>query len=114
MVKFGEETPEGGYHTEGLKSLPILIFWFLYFVLIEAYQGATLGHKALNLLVLNVADRKSITLTQAFKRHILDFIDIFYFGIPAIIAIKNTDKKQRLGDLWAKTIVVDTDDSEQY
>jgi uncharacterized RDD family membrane protein YckC len=45
---------------------------------------------------------------------LIDPVDFFIYAIPAIIAIKNTDKKQRLGDLWAKTIVVDTCDPEQY
>ena len=44
----------------------------------------------------------------------LDPIDILIYGIPAIIAIKNSDKNQRIGDMWAKTIVVDMDDEEQY
>jgi uncharacterized RDD family membrane protein YckC len=45
---------------------------------------------------------------------LLDPIDILFYGIPAIIAIKNSDKHQRLGDMWAKTIVVDIKDAEQY
>ena len=31
---------------------------------------------------------------------------MFFFGLVGIITIKNTDKNQRVGDLWAKTIVV--------
>jgi uncharacterized RDD family membrane protein YckC len=52
-------------------------------------------------------DRKEIEWTQALKRHLLDPIDILLYGIPAIIAIRNSDKHQRLGDMWANTIVVD-------
>ena len=48
------------------------------------------------------------------KRHLLDPIDLLFYGIPAIITIKNTEKHQRLGDLWAKTIVIDTMDAEQF
>ena len=31
---------------------------------------------------------------------------MFPFGLIGVITIKNTEKHQRLGDLWAKTIVV--------
>jgi hypothetical protein len=48
-----------------------------------------------------------ISFGQAFKRHVVDMIDFFFFGIPAFITIKNTSDHQRLGDLLAKTIVID-------
>jgi uncharacterized RDD family membrane protein YckC len=97
---------------EGLMTLPIVTTWFIYFVIVEAIYGATLGHQGLNLKVLTV-DRRKIDLSQALKRHLLDPIDILMYGIPGIIAIKNSDKCQRLGDMWAKTIVVDIKDQEQ-
>jgi uncharacterized RDD family membrane protein YckC len=113
ISRFGIETEEGIKSVQGLTTLPIIIVWFLYFVVIETYKGATLGHKAFNLLVLT-DKRKKIGFMQALKRHLVDPVDFFIYAIPAIMAIKNTDKKQRLGDLWAKTIVVDTNDPEQY
>ena len=51
---------------------------------------------------------------QAFKRHLVDPIDFLIWGLSAAIAIKNSDKHQRLGDMWAKTIVVDILDPEQF
>lgn len=80
--------------------------------MIEAYYGATLGHQGFYLRVLSL-NRKNIGFKQALKRHLLDLIDFFY-GIPAIIVIKNSDRHQRIGDLWARTIVVDMTDPEQY
>lgn len=108
---FGEPDGEGGYSVKGLLALVVPIAWFLYFVVIEKINGATLGHQAFNLSV-KTENRKSITLSQSLKRHLLDPIDIFMFGIPARIAIKNSDKNQRLGDMWAKTIVIDLEDKE--
>lgn len=113
MVKFGNIVDNHTYKIEGWLGLPILIIWFFYFVIIETYYGATLGHKALDLLVLT-ENRRKIGFKEALKRHLLDPIDFFLYGIPAIIAIKYTEKKQRLGDLWANTIVVDITDSNQY
>ncbi len=110
---FGVATEEGSKSIHGFSSLPLFVVWLIYFVGVEAYQGATFGHKALNLLVLTLK-REKIGFTEALKRHLLDPFDFFVYAIPAIVAIKNTEKNQRLGDLWAKTIVVDTSDSEQY
>jgi uncharacterized RDD family membrane protein YckC len=113
LKMFGSENEDGALAVQGIMTFPPMIVWFIYFVLIETYYGATLGHKALNLLVLT-ENRKDIGLKEAFKRHLLGPFDFFMYAIPAIIAIKNTDKKQRLGDLWAKTIVVDMTDPEQF
>ena len=112
IQKFGEITEDGAMAVSGIKTVPLILIWLIYFVGVEGYQGATLGHKALNLLVLK-ENRKPIDFIDAFKRHLLDPFDFFMFAIPAIIAINNTDRKQRLGDLWAKTIVVDLTDNEQ-
>ena len=113
IQKFGEITEDGAMAVSGIKTVPLILIWLIYFVGVEGYQGATLGHKAFNLLVLK-ENRKPIDFIDAFKRHLLDPFDFFMFAIPAIIAINNTDRKQRLGDLWAKTIVVDLTDNEQF
>lgn len=113
VMQFGHENDEGGKTVSGLLTLPIFFAWYIYFVIIEAAYGATLGHQGFNLKVLTI-NRRSISLTHALKRHLLDAIDILFYGIPAIIAIKNSDKHQRIGDMWAKTFIVDTTDPEQY
>jgi len=109
---FGDDKPEGGKEVNGLLALPLFLGWFFYFIIVETFCSATLGHQALNLKVVTI-DRREIGFTEALKRRLVDPIDIMMYGIPAIIAIKNTDKHQRLGDLWAKTIVIDTKDIEQ-
>ena len=111
IMYFGEPDGEGGKSVEGLFALVIPIAWFLYFVVIETINEATLGHQIFNLSVKTI-NRKPISLKQSFKRHLLDPIDILMFGIPARIAIKNSDKNQRLGDMWAKTIMIDLEDKE--
>lgn len=110
---FGHDNDEGGKTVDGLMALPIFLVWFIYFVVVEAVNGATLGHNGVYLKILTL-DRRKIGFGTAFKRHLLDPIDIMMWGIPALIAIKNSDKHQRLGDMWAKTIVVDTKDPQQY
>jgi uncharacterized RDD family membrane protein YckC len=113
ILFFGDDNHDGEQNVSGLLILPVFISWFIYFVVIEASYGATLGHQSFNLKVLTL-DRKDIKLKHALRRHLLDPIDIFFYGIPAIKAIKNSDKHQRIGDMWANTLVGDTADSEQY
>ena len=110
---FGQKNTEGGLSVSGFLGLPIDIFWFVYFIVVENILGATLGHLAFDLRVIRL-DRKKINFINSLKRHLLDPIDLLFYGIPAIITIKNTEKHQRLGDLWAKTIVIDTMDAEQF
>lgn len=125
IMYFGYENDEGGktvsilYFSEvektvsGLLALPIPVVWFIYFVAVESIFGGTLAHIGFDLAVLTT-DRNEIGIVEALKRHLLDPIDFLFYGIPAIIAIKNSDKHQRIGDMWARTIVVDMSDTEQY
>lgn len=110
---FGEINEAGEIEVNNLMALPVFLAWLIYFVFMEAFTGATFGHHSMKLMVLTT-NRRSISFDHAIKRRLLDVIDICIYGIPAIIAIKNSDKHQRLGDMWAKTIVVDTTDKDQY
>jgi uncharacterized RDD family membrane protein YckC len=112
ILFFGHENEDGSQSVEGMLALPLLIFWFIYFVVLEAINGATPGHQIFQLKVLTL-HRTNISLSHSLKRHLLDIVDILFYGIPAIIAIKSSDKHQRLGDMLANTIVVDISDPEQ-
>ncbi|QHS54356.1 RDD family protein [Mucilaginibacter sp. 14171R-50] len=104
-----DENPEPGNATvTGMMMLPLIIIWFLYFVVLESVH-ATPGHDIVKLKVVTDGAAKP-SLSTAFKRRLLDPIDIFIYGIPALICISKTPKHQRLGDLWAGTVVVKTTD----
>ncbi len=113
ITYFGYDNEEGGKTVDGIMTLPIPIVWTFYFVVVEAVYGATIGHQAMDLKVITDT-RKEINGIQALQRHLVDPIDILFYGIPAIITILNSEKHQRLGDMWAKTIVVDKKDTRQY
>lgn len=110
---FEIENEEGVKAVNGVMVFPILIVWFFYFIVLEVLYGGTLCHLALKLKVLTI-DGREIGFSQSLKRHLVDPIDFFFFGFPAIIAIKNSDKHQRLGDMLAKTVVIDITDKQQY
>jgi len=105
VYTFGELDENGEYVVHGLQALVPIGFWFLYLIVIETLVQATLGHFIIGLKVIR-DDTSRITFTNAFKRHLLDPIDFFFFGVPAIITIKSTPSNKRLGDIWAKTLVI--------
>ena len=105
ILCLGTKNNDGGIEVNGLLALPIFIFWFLYFVVLESINQATPGHDICKLVVVR-SNGERITFGVAFKRRIIDLIDIFFYGIPALICIYNTPKHQRLGDLFADTVVV--------
>ena len=115
IFTFGEPNGEGEYHISGLPGLIPIIFWGIITIGIEQWFGATIGNMLVKLKpksIYNTSEFSTlnevnkITVIQSFKRHLLDPIDIFFFGLVGIILIKNTEKNQRLGDIWANTIVI--------
>ena len=111
---FGEPNDEGGYSVNGLPGFSIMVIWFILTVGLEQMTGSTLGNRSQGLKVAPKADpRKSLTFGQSLKRHLLDVIDLWPFGLLGILTIRNTEYNQRLGDLWAKTVVLDKVDTEQ-
>jgi uncharacterized RDD family membrane protein YckC len=111
VTTFGVPNDEGGYSLSGLKGIWVEIVWLIYFPIIESIAGQTLGKKMLGLKVVT-KNGNSISFWQALRRHLVDILDFCFFGIGAFIAIKNTPNHQRLGDLWAKTIVIGGDSFE--
>ena len=109
VFTLGEPNEEGGYSLNGLPALIPMIFWLIMTVGLEIGLGATLGNSLVGLKPIpkNGTNRK-LTFGESFKRHLLDPIDMFFFGLIGIITIKNTAKNQRLGDIWGNTIVVKT------
>lgn len=115
MIFYGEPNESGGYSLSGILSLVPILFWAIMTVGIEQLMGATFGNILVDLKPISLVEKSNSNFKnsnfkpsfgQSFKRHLLDPIDMFLFGIVGILAIKNSDKNQRLGDMWAKTIVV--------
>ena len=105
-MNFGEET-ETGYELNGLSGLlSWFIPWVVFTIGFEKLFGATLGNGIVGLKPIQENFYEKISLSQSVKRHLADPVDMFFFGLVAILTIRNTDKKQRVGDIWAKTIVV--------
>jgi uncharacterized RDD family membrane protein YckC len=82
----------------------IPVIWFLYFFLFEGSRGATPGKKSSNLKVIR-KDGGKIEWWQAAVRAFLSF---FEYNPIAAIVIWVTPLKQRIADLIAGTLVVNS------
>ncbi len=109
VYTYGEPNEDGGYTVNGILTLIPILFWAIMTVGIEQLFGATLGNYAVDLKPISLNEfEENPTFGQSLKRHLLDPIDMLFFGIVGIISIKNSAKNQRLGDQWANTTVVNS------
>ncbi len=80
--------------------------WLIYFTYFEGTSGQTLGKRVAHVRVVK-EDGSRCDFGSALIRSILRIVDSLPFiYILGIILIAATDKRQRLGDMLAKTIVV--------
>jgi uncharacterized RDD family membrane protein YckC len=86
-----------------------IVIALLYFTLLLGRYGQSVGMMAVKIKVVSEANGGPITYGAAFIRTILLYIDQIPYVIPYLlgaILIWTSDKKQRLGDRVAHTVVV--------
>lgn len=82
------------------------LLWLVYFTYFEGTSGQTIGKKLTHIKVVK-EDGSTCDLGSALVRNFLRIVDhLPFLYILGIILIAATDKRQRLGDMLAKTIVV--------
>ena len=90
--------------TAGILALLVFFsLWFNYFAFCEWRWGQTIGKNATGVEVRSRGRRQRLTYGQASIRNLLRLIDFFVIGE---VMIATTRRKQRLGDLAAKTVVL--------
>jgi uncharacterized RDD family membrane protein YckC len=93
------------YDEKNIASLLSILPAFIYFVFSDALpKGQSLGKRVLNISVIDSTNSHYCTLTQSFLRNILTPI---LGTIDAIFILSK--KRQRLGDMMAKTVVIKND-----
>ena len=108
----GEKNHDGEYILTGVMVIFPLFAWLLITIVVESSIGRTIGNLIVGLKAIPINNINSnLSIGQSFKRHLLDPLDMFFFGLPGIFTILNINKNQRIGDLWAQTIVVKTKNS---
>ena len=89
----------------GLSGGITSILALVYFIILEATQGATLGKMALGLRVVKM-DGSPITWSESIIRNLLRIIDGLFIYLVGAIFVWTSPLKQRLGDRAAHTVVV--------
>jgi len=79
--------------------------WIIYFTYFEGTTGQTLGKKLANIKVVTEKGKQP-DYTEAFIRTVLRFVDGILLYLIGLIVILSSEKKQRIGDMAARTIVV--------
>lgn len=102
---WGEPTPDGKV-LRGLPALLLMLSVASYFVFLEWAWGATLGKWLTDIKVVSLGGRPC-GLFQAVKRNLLRLVDFACFYAVAFVAARLTKNRQRLGDQWAGTVVVE-------
>lgn len=105
MMSSGDPTAAMGTLTTVQSILGILAF--LYFVVMEALTGQTIGKMVMGVRVVR-ADGTPISWKEALIRNILIIIDGLFVYLVGAIFIWTSPLKQRLGDKLASTVVVRT------
>jgi uncharacterized RDD family membrane protein YckC len=102
----GETIPGGGFKLKGAHFVAGIVASLVYFIATEAMLGATLGKIATNLCVVSESDGGPIRWRDAVVRNVLRLIDGLVLYLIGFLSICFTSKRQRLGDLAARTLVV--------
>ena len=86
-------------------GLLYFVIYIGYFTILEGSKGQTIGKMVTKIKVVR-EDGGAIDMNQALTRNILRIIDGLFVYLIGAILIWRSDKKQRLGDSIAKTIVI--------
>lgn len=98
-----------GYIYQSLPGFLIIVAtWFLYFPAVEGIFGFTAGKALFDLKVVR-EQRNAFPFAVSVKRHLMDPVDFFLFGLPAILTALSSKQRKRLGDIIADSQVVDSD-----
>lgn len=95
-----------------LVLMPLIMFYHLLF---EYFMnGQSLGKKALGIRVIK-SNGERPEFVDYLTRWMFRIIDItFSSGIVAVVSILSTNKSQRLGDIIANTVVIQTQSPQNY
>lgn len=118
LYAFATGTSSSTLTAELQRSTPIsyilaLTGYAVYHTICEGMHGATLGKLIFKIHVLN-EDGSPASMGSAFIRSLAFYIDGLLFGIVAAASMRSSELQQRLGDKWAKTVVVERSALNQY
>lgn len=105
LVAIASLTKTGSDNSETYMAIGGVLL-LIYLIVAEAVWGQTLGKKLFGIKVM-MQDGKNCTVLGAILRNVFRIIDMIFGGyLLAIIVMTITPKRQRIGDLIAKTVVI--------
>jgi uncharacterized RDD family membrane protein YckC len=105
-VFYGVKNDNGdGFVVNGFPAFILFLISLFLWPVSESFSGQTIGKRLVGLKVVDES-HKEIKTRQAFIRFIFGYIDLCFFLVGLIVASTN-NKKQRIGDLVAKTVVIE-------
>ena len=99
-------TTEEGFLLQGVPFFIWLAIALAYYIVMEARSGATLGKRVMKLKVVKLEGGAPLDWQASIARNVLRLIDGLFFYLVGAIVVWISDKKQRLGDKVAGTVVV--------
>ena len=102
-IFFGTPNGEGGYRLRGLPAFIMFGIGISLWPISEALSGQTIGKRILKIKVVSNSNEK-ISIGQAIGRNLLGIVD--YMLLLGLIVSNFNKKNKRIGDLAAKTIVI--------
>lgn len=109
---FAERTTDNGFFVslEGGRFVLVAVLALAYWFVAEAITGATLGKWLLRLRVVGTDRRRASTGAVAVRTvlRVVDGLPVLY--LVGLITMLASSQRQRVGDMAAKTLVVDVSD----
>lgn len=84
----------------------LLVFVALYYVVLEGLFGLTVGKILTGIRVIDAETGGRPGIVSALVRTLLRLIDGIFAYLVGFIIVVNSDRRRRLGDMAAKTLVV--------
>jgi uncharacterized RDD family membrane protein YckC len=106
---FGTTSESSGFKLTTLStggSVLLFVIALLYYVLLEGLLGRTLGKMVTGIRVVRESTGATPGVGPALVRTLLRIIDGLLGNLVGFLIVVSTQKRQRLGDMAAKTLVV--------
>ena len=106
---FGTDTTSSGLSVTRLSTggnALLLLVAVLYYLLTEGLAGRTIGKMITGIRVIDEATGNPPGLGKAAIRTVLRVVDGLFAYLVGFIIVQNSDRRRRLGDIAAKTLVV--------
>ena len=106
---FAVDRASSGFNLTTLSfngSVSLLVVVLLYYTLLEGWTGRTVGKFITGIRVVDDRSGRPPGVLSALVRTLLRLIDGIFGYLVGFVIVINSDRRRRLGDMAAKTLVV--------